>query len=155
MSQGVRIRIHTFTPPNKYILRICLLSFFRSYFCHCVAYSAYTLHYNLQVHTNVYDFPVCFCAWLPIFFHFFCALIPTFFSHFLPTLIWYQYIVRVLSSVQHQELLYANSIGGRCTVNVSSVNCKQHQAPKSRKSILLRPPPPLYTPTHLNPWFLP
>ena len=45
------------------------------------------------------------------------------FSFLIPVCL--QYLVRVLSSVQYQELLYANSLGGGCTVNMSGVNCKQ------------------------------
>ena len=51
-------------------MHICFLCLFRPYFCHCIAYSAYILHYNLRVHTNVYDFLAFFCALRPTFSYF-------------------------------------------------------------------------------------
>ena len=48
--------------------------------------------------------------------------------------VWLPYLVRVPSCLQHQELLYVNSMGGGGTIKRSSVNCKQVQKTEKKTS---------------------
>ena len=69
-SQGIRMRIHMLTPPNKCIFFSSVSFVLISVIALPTAYSVYILHYNLRVHTDVCDFLVFFCALRPTFSYF-------------------------------------------------------------------------------------
>ena len=124
---------HSYHLINTYLFTVSLAFLFLSLHCLLCSQTAFQF-------TSTYDCVrfswLCLASCLKNdFLPFFLSLDSYIFFLILSflILIWYQYVVRVLSSVKYQELLYANSLGGRCTVNVSSANCKQHQVPKSKK----------------------
>ena len=103
------------TPPNNYIFFCCVSFVLMSVIAlptlltHCI-----TIYKYIRMCT-IFLFFICLASCLKNdFLPPFCALIPTIFFLIFTflILICHQYVVRVLSSVQYQELLYANSLGG-------------------------------------------
>ena len=120
-SQRVRIRIHMFTPPNKCIFFSSASFVLISVIALPTAYSVYILHYNLRVHTNVYDFLAFFVP---------CVLL---FSYFLlpyPGMVTASCSCCFVCAVPGAATCQL-SVGG-CTINMSSVNCKE-QVQKNEK----------------------